>query len=539
MIKTGPSRIKHAFALAALLFAATLFFAQTAATQTSAALSPQEKRGKQIYLKGQAGEGAEIVAIIGGSDLEVPATSFTCANCHGLRGEGTKEGGLQPPPIDWETLKKSHTSALTRRERVPYTDETLARAISAGLDPAGQPLHPGMPRYRMARAQMADLIAYLKKLGQESDVEPGLTDEIIRVGAALPLSGPLAQIGEDIKATLAASFAEVNSQGGIYGRRFELVLEDSRGEPAQTLEATRRLIEQDNVFALVGSFEPGDSTAVNELIKSREIPLVGPITLSPKLAVPPNPFIFYLLPTFADQARTLVDFAAARAKTKPARLAVISAESDFDRDALAGFKAQAKMYAMEIVFEQSYQAGHLEAAQTVAALARKKPDYLFLFGGAEDIKALAGEMEKAKLSVPLLSSVVMMGRSAFNLPASLAARTFLAFPSALPAQNDFAEFIALMQKSGVGLRSPAFQSVAFAATKIFFEAGKLSSRQLNRTTLVNSLEQLQDFRTGVVPPVTFGPNRRVGSRGSHIVGVDPEKKQYLPLTDRLSPKEQP
>jgi hypothetical protein len=96
-----------------------------------------------------------------------------------------------------------------------------------------------------------------------------------------------------------------------------------------------------------------------------------------------------------------------------------------------------------------------------------------------------------------------------------------------------------MQKGGVSLRSPAFQSVAYAATKILFEAAKLSSKQLDRTKLISSLEQIQDFRTGVVPPVTFGPNRRVGSVGSYIVGIDLRNKQYMPLSERLTPKERP
>jgi ABC-type branched-subunit amino acid transport system substrate-binding protein len=305
------------------------------------------------------------------------------------------------------------------------------------------------------------------------------------------------------------------------------------------MEATRRLIEQDGVFALVGSFEPGDSNALNGFIRRSEVPLVGPVTLSPRVELPPNPYVFYLLPTFADQARALVDFARTKAQTKTPRLAVVHADNDFDRDALSGLQAQAKMYGMEIVAEQAYKAGSFDAAQVVAALLQKKPDYVFFFGGADDINACARAMERTKLNVPLLSSVVMIGRGAFTLPPGFATQTYLAYPSALPNQNDFAEFIAAMQKAGAPLRSPAFQSVAYAATKIFFEATKLSGRQLDRRRLVSSLEQLQDFRTGVVPPVTFGPNRRVGSIGSYIVGVDLSNKQYLPLTDRLVPKERP
>ncbi|HEX8140035.1 MAG TPA: ABC transporter substrate-binding protein [Pyrinomonadaceae bacterium] len=529
-------KIKFLLLTASLLCAALLIVGPTAATQNRSSLSAQERRGKQIYLRGEDAPRGEIKTVLGNDDLELPASSFPCASCHGLRGEGVREGGIQPPPLNWETLTRPLTSALTRRERGPYEDATLARAITGGVDPNGARLHPAMPRYSMTGEQMADLIAYLRKLGGASDLDPGLTDETIKVGAALPLTGPLAQIGEDIKAALNASFAEINSRGGIYGRRFELLVEDSRGEPSQTLEATRRLIEASAVFALVGCFEPGDSRAVNQLIERSQVPLIGPVTLSPRLSVPPNPYIFYLLPTFGDQARSLVDFIASRSKERPARLGVVYADSDFDRDALSGVKAQAEIYSMTLVIEEGFKAGSFRAADVVRRLEAKRPDYLLFFGDAQSIAALAAEMDRVKMRAPLLSSVVMIGRGAFALPASVAAETYLAYPAALPDQSAFAEFISVMQKSGSSLRSPAFQSVAFASTKLLYEAVKLSGKQLDRATLLRSLEQIQDFRTGVLPPLTFGPNRRIGSTGSYIVRVDPDTKQYVPLTDRLTPR---
>jgi ABC-type branched-subunit amino acid transport system substrate-binding protein len=530
--------IKLALVFVAALAAVALLCENKAATQSISALSAKEKRGKQIYLKGEDGTRAEIVAGLG-EELELPATSFTCVNCHGLRGEGTKEGGLQPPPLTWEALTRRQTSPLTRRERAAYTEATLARAISVGLDPSGARLHPGMPRYRMTATQMDDLVAYLKKLGKDSDADPGLTDETIKFGASPPMTGPLSSVGAYLKATLEASFAHVNSQGGIYNRRIELVVEDSRGEPAQAVEATRRLIEQDGVFALVGSFETGETSAVNELIKRSEVPLIGPVTLSPRLQLPPNPYVFYLLPTFGDQARSLVDFVHTKANGKPARIAVVYADNEFDRDALSGMQAQAKMYAMQVVAEHVYGTGRFDATKAVELLSQKKPDYVFFFGGADDINACAREMERMRLGAALLSSVVMIGRGAFSLPPSFAAQTFLSYPASLPNQNDFAEFINVMQKAGVPLRSPAFQSVAFAATKVLFEAMKLSSRKLDRVTLISSLEQIQDLRIGVVPPITFGPNRRIGSVGSYIVGIDIGNKQYVPLSERLVPKDRP
>ena len=509
-----------------------------AAGQATKELTPQEKRGKQIYLKGES-DGGEIVAILGRGELELPAASFPCSNCHGLRGEGSKEGGIQPPPLDWASLSSPHQSMLTRNDRGPYTDVSLARAINSGLDSSGGRLHSGMPRYRMTAAQMDGLIAYLKKIDTESDLDPGLTEDAIRMGAALPMSGPLARLGEDIKATLGACFAEVNSHGGIYGRRLELLVEDSGGDAKGAAQATRKLVEQAKVFALLASFEPpGDET--NEFLRQSEVTLIGPVTLSPRLPVVPNRYVFYLLPSFGEQARSLVDFVGSeetRPKGRPAsRLAVVYTEGDFDRDALAGLRLQSKLYSMQLVSEQSYKSGALSAAVTVASLAAKKPDYIFFFGGAGDMTSFAAEMDRAKLDAGVLSSAVMLGEGAFSLPPAVAARTYLSYPVSLPAQAGFADFVAAMQKAGVNLRSAAFQAVAYASAKIFIEAVKNTDRQLSRAALVNSLERLQDFRTGVIGPVTFGPNRRVGAAGSYIVGIDLKNKQYVAVSERIVPK---
>lgn len=507
--------------------------------QASKRLTPQEQQGKQIYSKGET-EGGEIIAILGSGELELPAASFPCSNCHGLKGEGSKEGGIQPSPVDWASLSTPHQSSLTRNNRLAYNDATLARSIRNRLDSSGAGLHPGMPRYRMTSLQMASLVAYLKKIGTGADADPGLTDDAIKLGAALPMSGSLARVGEDISAALAACFADVNSKGGIYGRRVELLVEDSKGDAAGTAEATRKLVEQREVFALLGSFEPQGSDEANEFLSRNEVTLIGPVTLSPRLPVVPNRYVFYLLPSFGEQARSLVDFIGSeetRPKGRPAsRIAIVYSNGDFDQDALAGLRSQLRLYPMQVVSEHRYNGDTFAVAAIVAALAAKKPDYVFFFGGAAEIASFAAEMVRAKLDAGVLSSAVMLGRGIFALPPAIAERTYLTYPVSLPSQADFADFLAVMKKAGVNLRSLAFQSVAYVAARIFVEAAKNADRQLSRAALIDSLERLQGFETGVIGPVTFGPNRRVGAEGSYIVGVDLSRKAYSTVTDRIVPR---
>lgn len=530
--------------MTAFIAIASLYSGSLTQAQSAADLTPQEKRGKQFYQKGESASGGA-VAILSG-DLELPTASFPCSNCHGMKGEGGNEGGLQPPPLDWASLTSRHRSALTRNERPPYNEATLARAISSGVDSSGARLHPGMPRYKMAPAEMADLIAYLKRIGTEADREPGLADDVIRVGAALPLTGTYARIGEDVKAALGAYFAAVNAQGGIYGRKFELVVQDSGGQEKGTAEATRRLIDQDHVFALVGSFEPLGREVSGEFLKQSheflkrvEVPLIGPVTLSPPAQAVPNRFVFYLLPSFADQASALVDFInseQSRPKDRPTRLAVVYGEGVPVRDALEGLRSQARLYSMQIVSEQAYMAGPLPWPTVAAALVSAKPDYVFYFGGNDEFTRLIQEMDRAGLESTLLTSAIMVGRNAFNAAPAIARRTYLSYPTTVPNKDDYAEFLLLMQKAGVELRSTVFQTLAFASAKVLVEATKNSGRQITRNSLINSLEALREFKTGVVPPVTFGPNRRIGTTGSYIVGVDQNKKEFVPLTGLIVPK---
>lgn len=538
-MKSLSAKTRLVLTAAGLVAISWLMAMDRVAAHASKELTAQEKRGKQIYLKGET-EGGEIIAILGSGELELPAGSFPCSNCHGLKGEGSKEGGIEPSPVTWASLSAPNQSRLTRNDRVAYNDASLARSISDRLDSSGHRLHPGMPRYKMTAPQMASLVAYLKKIGTDADADPGLTDDAIRLGAALPMSGSLARVGEDISAALGACFADVNSKGGIYGRRVELLVEDSKGDAGGTAEATRKLVEQREVFALLGSFEPQGSDDANEFLSRSEVMLIGPVTLSPRLPVVPNRYVFYLLPSFGEQARSLVDFIGSeetRPKGRPAsRIAVVYSKGDFDQDALEGLRSQLRLYPMQVVSEHCYEGNAFAAAATVAALAAKKPDYVFFFGGAAEIAAFTAEMVRARLDAGVLSSAVMLGRGAFTLPPAIAERTYLTYPFSLPSQADFADFLAVMKKAGVNLRSVAFQSVAYAAARIFVEAAKNADRQLSRAALINSLERLQDFETGVIGPVTFGQNRRVGAEGSYIVGIDLSRKAYKTVTGRIVPR---
>src|SRR5215212_11052607 len=144
-------------------FAASCVIATSVSTaQQTSALSPEERRGKAIYLRGVSPSGKEITAMVG--ELDVPASTMTCAGCHGVRGEGKTEGGVTAGNMTWSYLTKpyGHSDEGGRKHQA-FSETSFVRMLTAGLDPAGNKLAVAMPTYRMSQEDMANLIAYLKR----------------------------------------------------------------------------------------------------------------------------------------------------------------------------------------------------------------------------------------------------------------------------------------------------------------------------------------------------------------------------------------
>ena len=152
-----------------------------------------------------------------------------------------------------------------------------------------------MPRYRLTPAQAAALIDYLRIVGTEADLDPGVTADEIRIGAVLPLSGPVAAWGQ---AMSTAMYSALDAAGPIYGRRLRLVPVDADNDAAGAL---RSLLASERVFALVGTMLPDDR---DEIESAGDVPVIGPLRAT-AARVAPNEFD--LLAPLEDQMRVLVD----------------------------------------------------------------------------------------------------------------------------------------------------------------------------------------------------------------------------------------
>ncbi|MDT7540219.1 MAG: hypothetical protein QOE33_123 [Acidobacteriota bacterium] len=490
-------------------------------------LTPSESRGKQIYTQGKSPSGKEILAYIGESSLEIPGSAMACANCHGLDGQGKPEGGVVPSNLTWEVLTKPYglTHADGRRHP-PYTERGLELAITRGTDPAGNKLLNVMPRYAMSSEDLTDLVAYLKRLGKERD--PGISEDKIVIGMVAPSKGPLAEMGQATKAVTTAFFEELNSQGGVYSRRLELKFAETADTPAATRANFESLLRDGQVFAVAGAFITGSEKEIAALMSERGVPLVGPITLYPRTGFPLNRQVFYLLSGVDVQARALIDFIIGKPELKNARLAVVAPQSEINAGVIDAIKDQSKKDGLSAPTSYDYVSGRFDPAAAVNQLRQASRDAVFLFGSGEEGRSFMTEASKQGW-FPTIYMTNAGGAGILDAPSGFDGKVFISFPTAPADQSaeGIKEFRALAEKYNLPSHHLAAQISAYSAAKILVEALKRSGKDVSREKLINSLEGLYEYPTGLTPAITYGPNRRVGAMGAYVVTVDLKAKRFV------------
>jgi ABC-type branched-subunit amino acid transport system substrate-binding protein len=500
-----------------------------ASSPVAAELSDAERRGKQIYFEGTSPGGGEITAVVGDEAALLPASAMPCSSCHGSDGLGRPEGGVIPLDIRWSELVKTYGHVHHDGRRHPaFDDDGVALSIIAGVDQAKNTLDRSMPIYQMSQQDIDDLVAYMKVL--EFDLDPGLTQDSIRVATLLPLSGPAGATGEAMRQVMHGYFAEINEGGGVFGRNIELMAVPMGETPEASMVTLREAFDAESIFAVVGAYSVGYDEELLGYLRSDNVPLIGPFTLDPGDAFL-DAGAFYLFSGFDDQVRVLADRA----------LADGAAASEIVIAGPAGTRAEPLLrVARDRISEQDdegeatlaiWSVGNFDPAQFAGKLADNASQALIFTGDQSELDALLVELANRD-QVPhvyLLSSFV--GRPLLDVPAAFHQRIFIAHPTTSQditprGREDYGR---IAERQSLPNEHIQAQLAALAAAKLFVEGMRRAGRDASRTRLVEGVEKLYNFDTGVTPLLTYGPNRRIGALGAHIVTVDLENRRYVPV----------
>ena len=165
---------------------------------------------------------------------------------------------------------------------------------------------------------------------------PGVTATGIKIGQTMPYSGPASAYGTIGKAEIAY-FNMINEQGGVNGRKIELVSLDDSYSPPKTVEQVRRLVEQENVAFLFNTLGTPPNTAIQKYLNEKKVPQLFVATGASKWGDPQHfPWTMGWQPDYRTEARIYAKYIL---KNKPdAKIAILYQNDDFGKDYIIGLK---------------------------------------------------------------------------------------------------------------------------------------------------------------------------------------------------------
>ena len=226
--------------------------------------------------------------------------------------------------------------------------------------------------------------------------------DTIKIGGIAPLSGNLAAYGQGVRDGVDLYIKQLNDAGGIDGNLVEILWEDEQGDTNQAISAFNKLVEQDNVVAIIGDVTSTPTLAIGELAVEIGIPMITASATNYDVTTDkPNYFRSCFLDPF--QAQVMANYA--KDEFQAATAAVFYDVSDDYNTGLAeAFRARAGEIGIEIVAYEGSAGSDVDFKSQLTSITAKQPDILYLPFYYEAAALIIRQAQEVGLDVPVLGA---------------------------------------------------------------------------------------------------------------------------------------
>lgn len=337
------------------------------------------------------------------------------------------------------------------------------------------------------------LAVLLTAPGHAADI--GVTDKEILVGQFAAQTGPAAELGKRMQLGMLAHFKAVNAAGGINGRSIRLVSRDDGYEPEKAAAAVKALIEEDKVFALVGSVGTPTTLAAVPAINAAGIPLIGPFTGAQALREPLNRNLFHVRASYFDETERIVQHLSTLGIKK---IAVFYQNDSYGKAGLEGVTRALTKRNLKPAAAVTVERNSVDVTAAWAELLKAAPEAVVQISAYKSCAALI-KLARSKGYGGQFFNVSFVGSTALSAElgdagAGVTISQVVPFPYT-PSSEIVREYQQRMTEAGN--KDFDFSSMeGFLAAKVFAEGARRAGKALTRASLVSGLESMRDVNMG-------------------------------------------
>lgn len=354
--------------------------------------------------------------------------------------------------------------------------------------------------------------------------EPGVTPNSVKLGITVPMTGIAAPGYSKVAPAMKAYFDYVNANGGINGRKIQLVIEDDRYLPQEAVIKTNKLILRDKVFAIVGALGTANNLAINSRVRlgARGVPSLFVNTGFSGFADKKKyPTIFPLFSSYAMEAKVMGNYIKENFAGK--KIGLIVQNDDFGVDALKGFAASGVKFDETIKYVSGTQSP-ATALTWIQKLVAAKIEVVYLFGVTTATAAAVGVAAQAGYRPQWIFGSVGADattiQTATTVPVALLNGAISAsfMPDAADTSDEYVKFfreVNTQYNKGVTFDNNVL--VGMNGGMMVANAIKAAGPNLTRKGLMAAIESKgSTFASAALVPLAYSPTSRVGYTGYWI-----------------------
>lgn len=348
---------------------------------------------------------------------------------------------------------------------------------------------------------------------EASDSAPGVTDDTITVGTTLPLTGSAAATGIATKIGEDAYFEHLNAQGGIDGRKLEAVYLDDQYLPAKAQSNVRQLIQEEDVFLIVGGDGTGTTLSWAPTLNQFKVPGIAPYAGSSNLGTMETPYLYMTIPDYSAQMEVITKYAIEETGTK--KIALVSVSGDALNDAKKGIEnAIAGTSVTAEYFPET--AGTTNFTPLATSVKATGADLVIMVMTNGDTAGFLNATKRLGYEPKLAAWPGMADTSWLEPYGDISEGMLVANPVANPDSEDpkVAEFRDQF-KEITGKSPTLFNEIGWAQGMLTAKAIE-DAEHLNRACVGAALQNLENYETGLMPPITFGEDTRQGTKAIEV-----------------------
>ena len=215
-------------------------------------------------------------------------------------------------------------------------------------------------------------------MGAAAHAEPGVFDNRIVFGQSAAFEGPAAALGLGMREGILAAFNEANATGGVNGRRLELVSYDDGYEPEKAIANTKRLIDEDGVFALIGEVGTPTSNAAQPIATEAGVPFIGPFTGAAFLRDPSLGNVINVRGSYDQETEAWIEHLTTDLGVS--RIAILYQDDTFGRAGLSGVSKAMEKRGMKLVAEGTFERNTTAVKTALLAIRKGDPEAVVMVG---------------------------------------------------------------------------------------------------------------------------------------------------------------